>query len=259
MRTQTLLIAAAAALAAAVTSSQAQTVYSANVVGYVNVTFPANSFSLIANQLDTGSNTVNNVLNNGFLSGSAGGSESVMLIWTGHTFEVFDYYNAADASPDPAGWYDANSGLYCTNTLNPSQSVFIQNPSSGAITCTLTGQVDQGTNTWSTVIPGFGFYSEPTALAGVSLDNTNVNFPATSTQDTVQFWTGTGYGTAAGTGDALQYYDAADASPSPAGWYDVGTGNYESGNPAYWPNVGAGFLIFHGGGSSNWVQSFEVQ
>jgi hypothetical protein len=246
MRTQTLLIAAAAALAAAVTTSQAQTVYSANVVGYVNVTIPANSFSLIANQLDTGSNTFNNVLVNGPVS-----SETTAYVWTGSTFNDLFYYDSADASPSPAGWYDVNFNP-ATNTLNPSQAVFIQNPGSSAITITLTGQVDQGTNTWTPVKPGFNFLSEPTALAGTPLDSTNVNYPATSSEDTYQAWTGAGYGA------TYFYYNSADASPSPAGWYDVNF-NPVDGTPSVWPAVGAGFLVFHGGGTSNWVQSFEVQ
>jgi hypothetical protein len=259
MRTQTLLIAAAAALAAAVTSSQAQTVYSANVVGYVNITVPANSFSLIANQLDTGTNTINNVLINGNLVsyGANGAGESTLLIFTGAGFAQYSYFDAADASPEPAGWYDGN-GNYATNLLNPGQAIFFQNPAISNVTVTLTGQVDQGTNIVGSVAPGFGFYSEPTALSGTALDSTNVNFPAQDPYpgagfaDTYQAWTGTGYG------PQLTYFNAADASPEPAGWYD-GNGDYEDTVPAAWPNVGAGFLVEHFGGTSNWVQTFEVQ
>ena len=257
MRTQTLLIAAATALAAAVTSSQAQTVYSANVVGYVNVTIPANSFSLIANQLDTGTNTINTVLINGNLVsyGASGQGESTLLIYNGSAFQVFQYLNAADAG-GPAGWYDA-LGNYATNYLNPGQAIFFQNPASSNVTVTLTGQVDQGTNNVGIVKPGFGFYSEPTALAGTPLDSTNVNFPAqdpypaAGSSDTYQSWTGTGYG------PILFYLNAADAG-GPAGWYDS-LGNDQDGNPSYWPNVGAGFLANHFGAASNWSQTFEVQ
>ena len=262
MRTQTLLIAAATALAAAVTSSQAQTVYSANVVGYVNITVPANSFGLIANQLDVGTNTLNTVLLNGNLVsyGATGAGQSTVDIFTpgAHSgFTPYVYFNAADASPSPAGWYDG-AGNYATNLLNPGMAVFFANSAPSNITVTLTGQVDQGTNAAGVVVPGFNYYSEPTALAGTSLDNTNVNFPAydpypaAGLNDTYQSWTGTGYG------PVLTYFNAADASPSPAGWYD-GAGNDQDGNASFWPNVGAGFQIFHGGGTSNWVQTFEVQ
>ncbi len=59
MKTKTLLI-AAAALAAGVISSQAQ-VYSANIVGYANVVCPASTLVLLANPLDNGTNTANDV------------------------------------------------------------------------------------------------------------------------------------------------------------------------------------------------------
>jgi hypothetical protein len=60
MKTKTLLI-AAAALVAGIVSSEAQ-VYSANIVGYVNVSGNANQFALIANPLDNGTNTGNDEL-----------------------------------------------------------------------------------------------------------------------------------------------------------------------------------------------------
>jgi hypothetical protein len=258
MRTQTLLIAAATALAAAVTSSQAQTVYSANVVGYVNVTVPAGTFSLIADQLDTGTNTINNVLLNGNLVsyGVSGQGESSLYIFNGTGFKLLQYLNSADAG-GPAGWYDALGNYDTTDTLKPGQSVFFQNPASSNVTVTLTGQVDQGTNTVGSIPVGFSFLSEPTALAGLPLDNTNVNFPAqdpypaAGNDDTYQSWTGTGYG------PILFYLNSADAG-GPAGWYDA-LGNDQDANASYWPAVGAGFLAHHFGGTSNWVQTFEVQ
>src|ERR1700730_12330845 len=51
MRTKT-LVCAAALMAAGVATSMAQSnVYSLNVVGYINITFPANKYTLTANQL----------------------------------------------------------------------------------------------------------------------------------------------------------------------------------------------------------------
>lgn len=264
MRTKTLLI-AAAALAATVTASEAQNVYSANVVGYVNVTCPGNSFTLIANQVDfgPGSNNVNNVLGSGPISATApsGYAQSTLLVFTGTGFSYLNYYNSSDISgilgaPNPAGWYNG-SGVIATNNLAPSQAVFLQNPGANAITVTLTGQVDQGTNGWSTVPPGFGFYSEPQPLAGTALDSTNVNFPALSSQDSYQFWTGNGYSA------FYNYYNSSDisgilGSPSPAGWYDANGADIDSSN-TLWPNVGQGFLIDHGTTTSHWTNNFNVQ
>lgn len=255
----------AAALAAGVISSQAQgTVYSQNVVGYANVTIPANSFSLVANQLDLGqgSNAVNNVLTTGFLGAGSGAAQSVLDIWNGATFSSFFYYNSSDVAGSglPPGWYDA-SGNPCTNNFGPSVAAFVDNPGSSSITTTLTGQVDQGTNSWTTVKTGLNFYSEPVPLAGTPLDSTNVNFPATGPdvgpggeQDTYQAWTGSGYGA------TLFYYDATTAGGFglPAGWYDA-SGNYQDTNAVVWPNVGSGFLVQHVGANSNWVSTFQVQ
>ena len=61
MRTKTLLLSAAVGAAGLVAAS-AQTVYSVNSVGYINLSVPA-GFSMIANQLDNGTgNTVADVL-----------------------------------------------------------------------------------------------------------------------------------------------------------------------------------------------------
>ncbi len=69
MRTKTLLL-SAAALVAGLVSSQAQSnVYSANIVGYVNVTNPAGTFVMLANPLDNGTNDLA-----GLLSASPNGS-----------------------------------------------------------------------------------------------------------------------------------------------------------------------------------------
>jgi len=64
MRTKTLLL-SAAALAAGVVASQAQSnVYSANIVGYVTVTNGANTAVLLSNPLDNGTNDLISLLPN---------------------------------------------------------------------------------------------------------------------------------------------------------------------------------------------------
>jgi hypothetical protein len=70
MKNKTLLI-AAAALVAGIISSEAQ-VYSANVVGYVNVVVPGNGFALIANPFDDGNgNHLSNIISQPFPAHSA--------------------------------------------------------------------------------------------------------------------------------------------------------------------------------------------
>ena len=85
MRTKTLLI-AAAALVAGVVSSEAQ-VYSANIVGYVNVTVPAASYVLMANPLTTG----NDVLTNVIPPGSVPNTTTKAYIYSGGSFGCLLY------------------------------------------------------------------------------------------------------------------------------------------------------------------------
>jgi hypothetical protein len=76
---KTLLI-AAAALVAGVISSEAQ-VYSANIVGYVNVVMPAGALVLTSNPLDDGTNTADSILAN--LP-----NKSALETWNGSGFTV---------------------------------------------------------------------------------------------------------------------------------------------------------------------------
>ena len=145
MRTKTLLI-AAAALAAAVTSSNAQsTVYSQNVVGYVNTVLPGSGvLSLVANPLNGTTNSVSTILP------SLVGGESV-LVWNGGGYYVYVYQgagvgtglgfqsdwtdgNAFPPSPPliPGDQTDSGDGFYWapTPTLSVGQGFFVQNPGS---------------------------------------------------------------------------------------------------------------------------------
>jgi hypothetical protein len=135
MRTAKTLLIAAAALAATVTASKAQTVYSQNVVGYVNVTVTNNTLALVANQLDTGSNTMDNVFQTGMAS-----QKTFLLEWTGSGYNQYQYFNTSDAnnsflSAGP-GWYNYVTGNFADTTPSvwPSagQSFFIHNESATA-------------------------------------------------------------------------------------------------------------------------------
>jgi hypothetical protein len=89
---KTLLI-AAAALVAGVISSEAQ-VYSANIVGYVNVALPAGQFTLVSNPLDNGTNTANDLL--GSLP-----NKSTLQLWNGSAFVGYTK-GASGFSPNPS-------------------------------------------------------------------------------------------------------------------------------------------------------------
>jgi len=240
MRTKTLLI-AAAALAVGIISSEAQ-VYSQNVVGYVNLTVTNHTFAMVANQLDTGSNTVDNVLPSGAVS-----SSTTLLLWNGAAFQQFIYYNADDSPDGNVGWYDVSTQNPCTNNLNIGAGAFIHNPSASDITLTTVGQVAQGTNQYS-VVSGYNLYSIPVPL---STNLYVMGFPATSLQDTYLLWNGSGFNA------PLIYYNADDSPDGNAGWYTFGDVP-KDGDPTVWPQVGQSFFINHHGGSTTWTNIFIV-
>ncbi len=123
MRTKALLGLAALAVSTVVTSAQ---VYSLNVVGYYNVTVPANSFYMIANQLDTANNTI------GALMPSVPPGTEFYKFAAGYTGYAFDEFDLA--------WTPNGNA-----TLNPGEGGFIKNPTANPLTITFVGEVKQGT------------------------------------------------------------------------------------------------------------------
>lgn len=114
-------------MAAGVTCvAQGQNVYSANVVGYINVPVPANQYVLLANQLQATNNTIGTVL-----AGVPDGSQ----------FQKFSGSYAAYVYDELVpGWTpDGNA------TLNPGEGGFFKSPV--ATTLTFVGEVLQGSLT----------------------------------------------------------------------------------------------------------------
>lgn len=228
MRTKTLLI-TAAALAAGVISSQAQSsVYSQNIVGYYNYTIPGSKEDLVSIQLQDANNTtdVNSQLTNGVANGS------YLYIWGGSSFNVLTYYSGY-------GWYDSG-GNFATNQLSGGTSGYLLNGGSTPMTYTVVGTVP--TNNAVAVPAGFGFYGTPapvvTNISGATA--TLVNFPSQN-GDSYYVWnvTNQNYGT------VYTFY-------SGYGWYDSG------GNSVYpSPNVGGGFLYFNNGTATNWSYNYN--
>src|ERR1035438_1350847 len=257
MRTKTLLI-AAAALAVGVASSMAQT-YSLNVVGYVNLPIAANHFWFLGNQLQTGSdvNQTNNdaatVLANGAISDPNGALNTELYYWTGGGYQIVSYFSAADwnaywGSPGPAGFYDIGSGIQYNLALNQGAGNYLFNPAGNpTATITLVGTVVQGAST-ITIHQGFN------ALSIIQPVSTNIDSALTGfvgTSDPNGANNDVLYVPAAGGGYGIAlYFSAADwntywGSPGPAGFYDIGSGIYESANPNFMPKVGQAFFLYH--------------
>ncbi len=140
MRTKTLLL--TAALGALGIAASAQTVYSVNVVGYVNKTIPK-GFSIISNPLDSGANTVGNL----FASAPDG---TTIFRFNGSTYT---------SQTSDGGWPRPNE------VINPGEGFFIRNSSASAFTTTFVGQIAAGTST-NAISSGFSIKASIIPQAG---------------------------------------------------------------------------------------------
>ena len=178
MRTKTLLI-AAAALAAGVFASQAQSnVYSANVVGYVNSTVPS-TYVLLATPLDNnGSNDLNSLL-------PSLPNKAAVQVWNGTGFTT------ANKSGSPSVW--------TPDLVVPPGTGFFVKLNSGSITNPFVGQVlvnNGGSVTNS--LPGgqYALVGSPIPYSD-NLDDTNnlLGLLGMPNKSAIQIWNGSSYTT----------------------------------------------------------------
>lgn len=162
MKTKVLLI--GAALGLAVGSASADTVFSSNVVGYVNLDLVP-GWNMIANPLDAGVNTLE-----ALLQGVPDG-----------TFVVKFQGGAFTA----ASTYDELFEEWGVNyEINPGEGFFINVPE--ACTVTFVGEVKAGTH--SVAIPaGWSMVGSPTPVAG-TLDEIGLVAPVVEDGDYVIAW-----------------------------------------------------------------------
>jgi len=126
MRTKTLLLTAACAVLGTVAAS-AQSVYSVNAVGYVNVNIPV-GWSIIANPLNTTNNTIAGVL-------TSLPDSTIIYSWNGTAYQQAVYYSD--------GW----DGASATSAFAPGTAVWIKNGTKAPFTITFVGEVPTGTLT----------------------------------------------------------------------------------------------------------------
>jgi hypothetical protein len=221
MRTKTLLF-SAAVLAAGMAASMAQSVYSINAVGYVNLTIQ-NGYNLIANPLNGTNNSINTIM-------PIAPDGSVVLRWNGNA----QAFHQAETHFTGV-WYDGAFNP-STTVINPGEGFFFQNNSGAAATLTFVGEVPQG-NLTNRVTSAYGFYSSQVPQSGTL---TSLGFPG---QDGMTYngWN------AAGQGYNQAYTFFAGA------WYDPG---FNPADPV--PAVGEAFLITNPGGAVDWTRTFSV-
>jgi hypothetical protein len=155
MRTKTLLLTAVLGVAGvAATTAQAQSVYSLNAVGYVNLSL-GTGFTIIANPLNNGANDLNTILTN---------------VPTGTIIYTFD--PAAQAYvPSTFGGGTWHGNPLGDQVLPPGKAAFIK--LTAATTITFVGNVPQGSLT-NTLVPGFTLTAIPIPVS-VSLTNSLVS------------------------------------------------------------------------------------
>lgn len=162
MKTKVLLI--GAALGLAVGSASADTVFSSNVVGYVNLDLVP-GWNMIANPLDAGVNTLDAIL-----QGVPDGTQ------------VFKFANGAWVA---GSTYDELFETWEIDyTINPGEGFFINVPE--ATTVTFVGEVKAGSH--SVALPaGWSMAASPTPVAG-TLDEIGLVAPAVEDGDGVFAW-----------------------------------------------------------------------
>ncbi|MGC8742778.1 MAG: hypothetical protein ACP5T0_02720 [Verrucomicrobiia bacterium] len=171
MKTKALILTAAVAVAGAIAAS-AQTVYSVNVVGYVNVTIKP-GFNLIANPLNTTNNTIAALLPN------VPGGTMLFKYVSGQGYSVYTF-DDLDMAWTPNG----------NATLNPGEGAFIRNPTSSDFVITFVGEVLQGSLT-NTLPVGFSIKSSMVPQQG-AVDSV-LQFPAQGGDFIYKYIPGQGY------------------------------------------------------------------
>jgi hypothetical protein len=228
MRTKTVLLSALLAGIGSVSVMAQTTVYSLNAVGYINVT------------LSPGFNIISCPLIVTDPSGAADNSISNLLgVNTNGQWKKWQIYgwNGAyiNESGTAGGWVAGG-----TQTLNPGQAAWINNPSNATYTVTFVGTVPTGAIT-NPINPGFNLISSVVPASGDIVTNPIMNFTNTPTKkDQVYTYN-----------PLTLTYTTYSAAGNPATWNATG-------DPVL-PSVGGGFWYDNvGSTTNNWVENYSV-
>jgi hypothetical protein len=224
MRTKTFLL-SAAVLAAGLSATMAQSVFSVNAVGYVNVPLVP-GFQIVANPLNNSNNLLSVIL-----PSVANNTTVYRFNPTNQTFLNASTFFVDPGPPEVGVWFpDA--------TLIPGEGAFFS--SAVAQTLTFVGEVPQGSlsnplpqnySLRSSIVPQSGGITSVLGLTAENNDTVYFFNPATQTY-----------------GPALTYF--VDPGPPPVGvWFPS--------EPS--PAVGQGFWFKNNTGTArNWTRTFSV-
>jgi hypothetical protein len=233
MRTKTLLLSALLGTLGSV-SVHAQSVYSLNAVGYINVTFPPNTYTILTCPLvGSPDNTLNSILSNTngqyihaqvipFANGAFGSTEV-----------------GVKTAVNATGW--SGGGV---TTLSPGQAAWFYNPNSTNMTATFVGTVVSGPAT-NVLIPGYNMVGSIVPASGDIVTNSITGLTNVSLHDFVFQY------------DPIAGYGPKDAVVKSG----LGTGynnEWTSGDPVV-PNVYDGFWYWNNAlTNNNWVENYSV-
>lgn len=167
------LLMAAAALAAGIITSQAQPVYSQNVVGYVNAVYGNTSYTMAANPLSVGTNGADQVFGTQLPDGT------LIYLWNGiNNFNVVTYDAGLAASLSMTSpWFNGDeTAAASAPTVAPGTGFFLLPPT--RFTNTYVGNVVAavGTTVTNSLIAGnYNMVGSDIPYAG-SLTNAAINF-----------------------------------------------------------------------------------
>jgi hypothetical protein len=239
IRTKTLLLTAAALLAAGIASTQAQPVYSQNIVGYASVATPASGVNYLitipfAIGVSNGANEIWPVV---------GGVPTLpdfssILIWNSATLKYTTYYSD---SGSPSGWDDSGQNPIANVPVLPVGKGFFLSPSSAHVTNTFAGTIAINVGTSNTMtLPSSGVnylvgcvvpYAGAVTNGNNSTGGPNLSFAGGLADfSSILIWNPA----------TLKYTTYYSDSGSPSGWDDAAQ------NPIAAPptiSVGQGFFL----------------
>jgi hypothetical protein len=231
MRTKTIILSAACGLLAAA-AANADSVYSVNVVGYVNNSFPANTWKIIGNPLKT----ANNYLSEVFSSMTDADGGTTLYIWDASTskYTSYIYYGVTDGWANLNTDADANSVVFAPGV--GAWIIFVN----AAKTVTYVGDVSQGTLSES-ILAGWNQVASivPQASDIISLGLTN----PTAGDYFYKYTTSTS-----------KPWQSSIYIPDDGGWEDLTTG--ELGTPTLDVGEGAWYYAL---APITWTRTFSVE
>jgi hypothetical protein len=237
MRTKTLLLSALLGALGSV-SVHAQNVYSLNAVGYINVTFPAQTYTILTVPLQASpDNTLNTLLPN--TSGAY--KKAFVYQFVDGTYTITE--NGVSTNAQASGWAGGGADV----TINPGQAVFFYNPTTAAMTATFVGTVLTGPQT-NALIPGYNLVGSMVPASGDLATNSIMELTNYTKHDFVYT-----YDPIAGYSDQFTVNAPGNGAP---GSFDQ---EWEPGDPII-SNVYDGFFYWNNSptATNNWVENYSV-